>query len=46
MKLSEQLSVIQNFIIFKNNKARLDLLSSDVGLKKTITYFKDLNEKN
>ena len=43
MKLSEQLSVIQNFIIFKNNKARLDLLSSDVGLKKTAEVLNDCN---
>jgi hypothetical protein len=33
MILSEQLSVVQNFIIFENNKARLDLLCSDDGLK-------------
>ena len=37
MILSEQLSVVQNFIIFENNKARLDLLCSDDGLKTTST---------
>ena len=35
MILSEQLSVIQNFIIFENQKDRLDLISSDVGVKTT-----------
>ena len=35
MILSEQLSVIQNFIIFENQKDRLDLISSDIGVKTT-----------
>lgn len=41
MKLSEQLSVIQNFLIFENNKARYDLLSSDDGLSKTVEVLGD-----
>ena len=35
MILSEQLSVVQNFIIFENQKDRLDLICSDIGVKTT-----------
>tara|TARA_R110000744_G_scaffold336032_1_gene441364 strand:+ start:69 stop:851 length:783 start_codon:yes stop_codon:yes gene_type:complete len=43
MKLKDQISIIQNFTIFPNNKERLDLITSEVGLKSTAKVLKDCN---
>jgi hypothetical protein len=43
MELKDQISIIQNFTIFPNNKERLDLITSEVGLKTTSEVLKDCN---
>ena len=43
MELKNQLSIIQNFILFPNNEEKLKLLQSEIGIKATSKVLKDCN---